>query len=163
MGRIDALRRRRLNVAIDCSGKWWVGSEAADIEAYLRAYEAEGHLVDETRLCKCKCGSIEFRLEADRNEGCAQRLCAGCGTKHLICDSAKYWNDAEPENWFCVVCQGVIGNVAVGFSLYEADEEEERDVRWISVGVRCVGCGTLSSPVDWKVGYGSSYQLLEEV
>jgi hypothetical protein len=56
----------------------------------------------------------------------------------------------------------VIGNVAVGFSLYEAAGEKERDVRWISVGVRCVGCGTFGSPVDWKVGYGPSYQLLEE-
>jgi hypothetical protein len=149
-------------VAIDRSGKWWVGSEATDIEAYLKAYEAEGHFVDETRLCKCGCGSIEFRLEADWSEGCAQRHCTGCGAKHLICDSAEYWGEAEPENWVCVACEGVTGNVAVGFSLYEAEAEKERDVRWISVGIRCVQCGTLGSYVDWKVGYGPSYQLLDQ-
>ena len=37
-----------MNVAIDRSGKWWIGSEAADIEGYLKAYEAEGYAVHET-------------------------------------------------------------------------------------------------------------------
>ncbi len=27
-------------MAIDTSGKWWVGSEAADIADYLKAYQA---------------------------------------------------------------------------------------------------------------------------
>ena len=135
-------------MVIDRSGKWWVGSEATDIETYLKAYKAKGHAVHETRLCKCGCGSIEFKLEADRDEGCAQRNCASCGEKHLICDSAEYWKDAEPESWACVECRGAICNLAVGFSL--------------SVGNRCMGCGTLGSYVDWKVGYGPSHQLLDQ-
>ena len=47
---------------IDTSGKWWVGSEATDIADYLTAYKAEGYEVQETRLCKCDCGSITFEL-----------------------------------------------------------------------------------------------------
>ena len=61
--------------------------------------------MDESRLCKCKCGSIEFRLEADRN-GAAHSDFARVVARNLICDSAKYWNDAKSENWVCVVCQG---------------------------------------------------------
>ena len=51
-------------MAIDTSGKWWVGSEAADIADYLKAYQAEGHEVNATRLCRCHCGSTAFELKA---------------------------------------------------------------------------------------------------
>lgn len=147
-------------MTIDRSGKWWTGSEAADIQEYLKAYEAEGHTVNETRLCKCVCGSTEFELKADRNEGCAERTCVACGTKHLICDSAEYWDDAEPEAWTCTECGAKTCNLGVGFSLYEPEEGEEADVRWVSVGERCTACGTLGCYVDWKIGYGPSLHLL---
>jgi hypothetical protein len=144
-------------MAIDRSGPWWVGSEARDIEEYLKAYKAEGYEVHETRMCRCPCGSIEFHLDADRTEGCAQRTCAACGTKHFICDSAEYWDDAEPESWECTECGRKTCNI------YEAEPEPGLpDVRWISVGNRCTNCGTLGSFVDWKVGYGPSYQLLDQ-
>jgi hypothetical protein len=150
-------------MAIDRSGKWWTGSEAADIREYLEAYKAQGYTVHEARLCTCGCGSVEFNLEADRDEGCARRSCVHCGTKHLICDSGEYWSDADPESWACVECAGVSCNLAVGFSLYEQEQGEEQAVRWISIGNRCVRCGPLGSFVDWKVGYSPSYQLLDQV
>jgi hypothetical protein len=149
-------------MTIDTSGQWWVGTEAVDAEAYVRALEAEGHTVHETRLCKCDCGSLEFTLEADRDEGCARRKCCHCGAHHFICDSAEYWDEAASETCACAVCGRSHFNLAVGFSLYEADEREDRDVRWVSVGNRCLTCGTLGSFIDWKVGYGDSYQLLDQ-
>ena len=149
-------------MAIDTSGKWWVGSEAADIADYLEAYQSEGHEVHATRLCRCHCGSTAFELEADRDEGCAQRICAACRSRHLVCDSAEYWEGAQPEGWTCTECQCKTCNLAVGFSLYEPEEGQQPDVRWVSVGQRCTNCGTLGSFVDWKVGYGPSYQLLDQ-
>jgi hypothetical protein len=149
-------------VAIDTSRKWWVGSEAADVADYLAAYKAEGYDVHEVRLCKCHCGSISFTLEADRDEGCARRTCAVCCSKHFICDSAEFWEEAEPESWKCSECQGDTCNLGVGFSLYEPKKGRDADVRWVSVGQRCTSCGTLGSFVDWKVGYGPSYGLLHQ-
>src|SRR3974377_1393664 len=89
--------RRKAAVAIDTSGKLWVGSHAADIGDYLKTHRAEGYEVLATRPCKCRCGSKAFELEADRDEGCAQRTCAVCRTKHLLCDSADHWQGAQPE------------------------------------------------------------------
>lgn len=149
-------------MAIDTSGEFWVGSEADDIREYLKAYEAEGYAVDAVRICRCGCGSDEFALEADRDEGCGQRICAHCGAMHLICDSGEHWEEAEPESWQCTECGCETCNLGVGFSLYEADKATNADVRWISIGNRCSNCGTLGNFVDWKVGYGPSSHLIEQ-
>lgn len=147
-------------MTIDTSGKWWVGTEAADIADYLTAFKAEGYEVHETRLCKCGCGSAAFVLEADRDEGCALRTCAVCSSKHFICDSAEFWEEAKPEAWKCTECQSDTCNMGVGFSLHEPEGGRQPDVRWISIGQRCTKCGTLGCFVDWKVGYGPSHHLL---
>lgn len=149
-------------MTIDSSGKWWVGSEATDCEAYLTSYNAGGWPVHETRLCRCPCGSLAFSLQADPNEGCARRICTACGAEHMICDSAEYWDDAEPMEWECVKCQCRSCNLAVGFSLYKQDTSPERDIRWISIANRCTACGTLGCFADWKVGYGPSHHLLDQ-
>ena len=149
-------------MTIDMSGRWWVGSEPRDARIYLIAYRAEGYPIHETRLCECPCGSIEFELFADRDEGVAKRLCA-CGREHLICDSQDVWDEAQSEKWSCTECGYEKCNVAVAFSLYEPDKPgQERDVHWISVGNRCANCGTLGCFVDWKVGWGPSHGLLEQ-
>ena len=150
-------------MAIDTSGKCWVGSEADDIQEYLRAYGDEGYAVDESRMCKCRCGSYEFELEADRDEGCALRICALCRTKHLICDSDEYWDKAEPESWECTECGCKTCNIGVGFSLYSIEEGSGSDVRWIYIGNRCTNCGTLGAFAEWKVGYSPSNHLLGQV
>jgi hypothetical protein len=110
-------------VTINTSGKWWVGSEAADIADYLKAYKAEGYEVQETRTCKCNCGSTAFELEADRDEGCAQRTCVVCHEKHFICDSAEFWEEARPESWKCTECRSNACNLGVGFSLRDLERE----------------------------------------
>jgi hypothetical protein len=149
-------------MTIDKTRKFWVGTEPADAAEYLVAYEAEGYAVHETRICECHCGSVAFRFEADRNGGCAQRTCSTCGAKHLICDSAQFWSEAEPEQWVCTECGNHECNLSVAFSLYD-EEDRRRDVRWVSVGSRCTKCGTLGSFVDWKVAYGPSDHLLNQV
>ena len=32
-----------------------------------------------------------------RDEGCAHRTCAICRAKHHMCDSAEYWEEAQPQ------------------------------------------------------------------
>jgi hypothetical protein len=149
-------------MGIDTSGKWWIGSEAKDIEGYLTALKVEGYDVHATRICACTCGATSFKFQYDRDEGCAQRICAICGAKHLLCDSSEYWADATPEDWHCIECGCTTCNVGAAFSLYEPENSLGSDIRWISVGIRCADCGVLGSCVDWKVAYGPSFHLIEQ-
>jgi hypothetical protein len=145
-------------VTIDTSGKWWKGSGPDDLDEYLRliAPQEIGYPLHAFRSSRCACGSQEFRLCADLDEGGAERTCTGCGIAHLMCDSADVWDEAEPRRWRCV-CKRDAGNVAVGFSL----REDGNDVRWILIGVRCTSCGVLSTYGDWKIDYSPSLALLE--
>ena len=117
-------------MSIDTSGKWWVGSEPADVRGFLEAYAKKGYKVHQFRLSRCHCGSVEFHLDADDNEGVAKRVCAKCGAEHFICDSGEYWKDAEPQHWRCIECDSVVCNIGVGFSQYpdSATRSEERRV-----------------------------------
>lgn len=147
-------------MTIDTSGTWWKGSGPEDLDEYLRAIAAQeiGCPLHVVRPARCACGSELFRLRADFDEGCAERICASCGVDHRICDSAEFWDEAEPRKWRCV-CKRDIGNVAVGFSLREGGD----DVRWILIGVRCASCGVLSSYGDWKIDDSPSLSLLDSV
>jgi hypothetical protein len=146
-------------MSIDTSGKWWVGSEPDDIGEYLEAYSADGgYKTEEFRLSRCACGSVQFRLEADDNEGTARRTCAKCQTEHFICDSGEYWEDSEPEEWRCLECKSQHTNVGVGFALYPEDKE----VKWLYVGCRCAKCGILGCFAGWKVAYAPSRHLFEQ-
>jgi hypothetical protein len=145
-------------MSTDTSGKWWVGSEPEDIRAFLQGYASPGYEVHEFRLATCICGSNAFLLEADDSEGVAKRVCASCSREHLLCDSAEYWQDAEPERWQCE-CGSRRTNVGVGFSLYDDDHE----IRWLYVGCRCAQCGILGCFAGWKVAYAPSRHLLDQV
>jgi hypothetical protein len=146
-------------MAIDTSGKWWVGDFPGDLEAYLQAYSEDSWLVHQFRLAKCVCGSVEFRLDASDNDGVARRTCAKCRHAHFICDSAEFWDEAEPEHWKCIECGSEQCNIGVGFSLYD----DETDIRWLYVGERCARCGVLGCFAGWKIGYGPSLHLMEQV
>jgi len=145
-------------MAINKSGKWWVGSRAEDLEEYLREYSRDGYKSDEFRLAKCKCGGQNLQLLADDDEGVARRICSSCGDEHFICDSEEFWADSNPEEWTCVECGSKSANVGVGFSLYEDGE-----VRWLYVGERCSSCGILGCFAGWKVAYAPSRQLMDQV
>lgn len=149
-------RGRKLNldggetlVAIDTSGKWWIGSSPQDIEEYLRAYSEDSYLATVFRLARCQCGSEVFSLEADDDEGVARHTCVTCSSAHYICDSGEYWKEACPERFKCVECHGTSCNVGVGFALYE---DSPSAIRWLYVGERCANCGVLGCMAGWVDG-----------
>jgi len=145
-------------VSINKSGKWWIGTEPSDIRGFLEAYDEEGYEVHEFRLSKCICGCVEFKLDADDNEGVAKRACAKCGAEHYICDSQEFWEDAEPEHWDCE-CNSEICNVGVGFSKYP---DSAASIKWIYIGVRCACCGILGCFAGWKIGQDDVAHLFDQ-
>jgi len=147
-------------VAIDKTGKWWVGDRPEDVDEYLREYTSDSYPIKEFRLAKCPCGSVEFGLQADRDEGVARRSCSACKKAHFICDSEEFWDDAGPKTWTCVECGSKRANVGVGFSMYDDDPT---GVRWVYVGERCAQCGVLGCFADWKVALSNALHLLEKV
>jgi hypothetical protein len=145
-------------MAIDDSGEWWVGSEPQDIAEFLKAYASKGYEIHDFRLSRCGCGSMSFHLDADDDEGVAQRTCTACGSEHFICDSQDFWAEAEPERYSCIECDSEVANIGVGFSIYP-----DRDgIRWLYIGVRCAACGMLGCFAGWKVGTSDSMSLLNK-
>ena len=145
-------------MAIDKSGKFWIGSNPQDLREYLLAFSEEGYPIGDFRLATCECGSSEFRVAADPNEGAARRTCAKCKKVRFICDSGEYWEEAEPEKWKCL-CKSNTANVGVGFALREG----KQDIKWLYVGIRCAKCGMFGCFADWKIDYSPSLQLTEQV
>lgn len=148
--------RHHLGV-IDKSGEWWIGTEASDIDEYLRTYTEDGYPASLFAQAVCICGLAVFRLRIDNVEGCAHRTCTACGREHLICDSDEFVGDATLTPVTCP-SGGDEFEIAVGFSHSDATT-----VRWITVGVRCVQCGLLGSPVDWKIDYTPTAHLYDRV
>ena len=144
-------------MTIDRSGAYWTGSDAADLDEYLRALTAENHPVDRIVHPRCTCGHERFQLEADADEGCARRACASCRRTHFICDGEEVWSEAEPEAMVCP-CDGEVFELAVGFS-----HRDDGSVRWLTVGERCVSCGVLGAAVNWKIDYAPTDHLYDQV
>jgi hypothetical protein len=144
-------------MAIDDSGKWWKGTEFADIEEYLRILTADGYPAHEVVQCVCTCGHTVFRLEGDQDAGCLLRTCAACKLAHFICDSGEYWDESTPVKVACP-CRGRLFEIGVAFS-----RNQDGEVRWITIGERCVRCGVLGSFVDWKIDYVPADHLLTRV
>lgn len=146
-------------MTVDTSGKWWVGTGPDDIREFLEAYTEDEHPSEEFRVAKCQCGSIDFELEADDEEGAARRVCAKCGAAHFICDSEPYWEEAQPRKWECVECASSETNIGVGFSLFN----DKQAINRIYIGVRCARCGILGYFSGWKINYERSLDLMEKV
>jgi hypothetical protein len=145
-------------MAIDKSGKWWVGSDADDLAEYLAALTASGYLATEFRVAQCACGSRVFNLAMDSDEGTAKRTCVECSQTQFICDSEEYWKDASPKKWKCFgKCKSRTANICIGFAL----REDQKDVRWIYVGTRCSVCGVLGCYGDWKIDFSPSLELMD--
>ena len=149
-------------MAIDKSGEWWTGSQAAVIERFLIDLAAEEGTIPirRYRAVACDCGGDAFRLSGDDEEGCARRTCVACKSSRFICDSGDYWSEAEPEDLVCHGCGADVFNVGVGFSISKGPAP---DVQWVTVGQRCIGCGVLGSFVDWKISYSPSIHLIDQV
>lgn len=144
-------------MSIDTSGEYWVGSEPRDLDEYLRAFTADNYPASRFVHAKCAKGHSEFRLEVDEDEGVARRSCRQCGTTHDMLDSAEYWEDAQPRAVECP-CGHDQHNVAVGFSLLD-----DGSIRWVTIAVRCIKCGVLGAPVDWKIDYEPAEHLFDAV
>ena len=134
-------------MAIDITGRWWKGTEAADILKYLEVFTEESMPTDQQQLAQCECGSTVFRLQADRRQGAAQRICTQCEAVHFICDSEEVWERVEPKPYECIACSADEANVGAAF----CHVEDEADVRWLYLGTRCAKCGTIACFIDWEV------------
>jgi hypothetical protein len=142
---------------IDRSGEWWKGTGFDDLAEFIQESTAQSYPADPVLQSTCECGATAFSLKLDDDEGCACRTCTSCGRTAFIADSAEYWDEADPGDAKCP-CGEETFEIGVGFSLREAG-----DVRWITVGGRCVACGILGAYVDWKIDYSPTDHLLRAV
>ena len=143
-------------MAIDTSGKWWVGSSASDLDGYLVEFSAQqSDVADRVMHSLCDvCQGDVFHLQVDDNEGCSKRTCDSCGAVSFMLDSAEFAEDAELEACACP-CGGEAFNLAVGYAM-----RDDGDVRWVYIGARCVVDGVLGCYADWTIDYGPSDHLL---
>ncbi|MBG6134410.1 hypothetical protein [Longispora fulva] len=144
-------------MTLNKSGKMWRGEEFADLAEFIRHFQAGGYPVDTVVESTCRpCGGYSFRVALDDEEGCAQRVCVNCGVAAFIADSAEYWTEADPGECECP-CGGDEFTVAVGFALRDG-----QDVRWISVGLRCLTDNSLGVYTDWKIDYSPTEHLFNQ-
>ncbi len=147
-------------MAVTKRGTSWFGTDASDVDEYLRAFAAGGYAVAEVVHAACgSCGQSDegFSVVLDDEEGAAVRQCTRCQAQVPMLDSGDYLEDADLGAAACP-CGHEQFDVAVGFSL-----RDDGEVRWVSVGLRCRNDGLLGVYADWKVDYSPSRQLLSAV
>jgi hypothetical protein len=135
--------------------------DLSTLDGYLRDWRE--YPITQVRHARCKCGADRFEVELDDENGAAKRTCVGCEREHLICDSAEYWDEAEPDDCACP-CGNETFRLAAGFAFYEDPKgTPTRDVRWIYIGLQCAKCDQIGVYGGWKISYGPSHQLLDQV
>lgn len=124
------------------------------LDEYVRGFQAGGYEV--THVVESVCGGCGGRaFEVQVTEECAvRRTCLGCGAAEFLADSAEYWEDDDAEECACP-CGGEEFAAALGLSC-----RPDGEVRWVSVGLRCLGCGARGVYEDWKIDYSPSGHLL---
>lgn len=101
-------------MAIDTSGKWWEGTEFADLAEYLRLYTKDGYPATVTKQSVCSgYGGTSFRMYSDPEQGGAKRVCTACKIEAYLCDSGEYWENVEPRQCACP-CKGRHFEVRLG-------------------------------------------------
>ena len=141
-------------------GAIWEGTEAADLDEYLRLFAAGGYDVAEVVHAACAaCGrsASGFAVALDDEQGAAVRRCLSCHNEIPMLDSVDYLDDAELGDAACP-CGHEAFDVAVGFAL-----RNDAEVGWVSVGLRCHNDGLLGVYADWKIDYSPSRHLLKAV
>lgn len=149
-------------MVITKKSQYWHGTESADLAEFLQDYartsSAGRATVGSIVHARCAaCAGTTFAVTVDDGEGFAARCCATCGVEFLMLDSADTAADADPGDAACP-CGGEVFNVAVGFAF-----REDGDVRWVYVALRCVQDDLLGVYVDWKIDYGPTGHLLDQV
>jgi len=120
------------------------GTEAADILPYLQEVKPGGYAVHRVVLAKCQCGSTHFRLLLDEGDELAKTVCALCRNEAFVADAGEHWDGSLAEFFDCR-CGASEFEAGLGLSIVDNEW-----VRWMSLGGRCVACGQLSAPIDWK-------------
>lgn len=130
-----------------------------ELEAYLREYRAGGYAVRRVARSVCgACGGTVFRLWVDDEAGYAARRCEACGDEFVMLDSADQADQADEEDdgEAGCPCGGETFEIAVGYAL-----RADGDVRWVSVGMRCLTDGACGVYTDWKIDYGPTAHLFD--
>ncbi|MEV6602412.1 hypothetical protein AB0M36_37025 [Actinoplanes sp. NPDC051346] len=143
-------------MTLDKSGKLWRGEDFADLAECVRDFKAGGYPV--TTVVESRCGECDgrsFQVNIDEEEA-TQRVCLACGSVAFIGDSAEHWSEDESDSCACP-CGGEEFAVAVGYALFDDGE-----VRWISVGLRCLKDNVLGVYADTKIDYSPSRHLLSQ-
>lgn len=143
-------------MTLDKSGKLWHGDNFDDLAEYIRHFKAGGYPVDTVVESRCgECDGRTFRVNIDEEEA-TQRACLACGAIAFIGDSAEHWSGTDHDSCACP-CEGEEFAVAVGYALFNDGE-----VRWVSVGLRCLKDNTLGVYADTKIDYNPSRHLLSQ-
>ncbi|WDZ84580.1 hypothetical protein [Micromonospora cathayae] len=133
----------------------WQGDDFDDLATYIRHHQAGGYPVQHVKDVGCRhCDGKTFHVTVDDEEGCALITCHDCQTGTPIADSADYLEDADLEECACP-CGGETFTVGVGYAM-----NTDNEVRWISLGLRCLTDGTLGVYTDWKIDYAPTAHLL---
>jgi hypothetical protein len=128
-----------------------------DLATYIREYEAGGLPVDHVKGLVCgRCRGTVFLVSVDDDDNCAVATCRNCLADKAIADTGKRLQDAELGECDCV-CGGETFEVAVGFAM------AGDDVRWVTVGLRCLTDDVLGVILDWKIDARPSAHLLAGV
>jgi hypothetical protein len=137
-----------------------LGNLTGDILPFIIQYQASygGNEIDEFRVARCVCESEAFFFSYNEG-GAARRYCPECDAEHLICDSEDYYDPAKAIYWDCRECRHPRCNLGVGFAL----SSDREFIRWLYIGQRCARCGLLDFCVSWKIMYGPSLQLMDQV
>ncbi len=143
---------------IDRTKKYWTGDSAEDINEWLLEYTEDPRLDVKPIICHA-CGSDEFEMRIDADEGVIQVKCTKCNEKKILLDGEEFWEDASPRLRKCNVCKkSKIHNLRVGFI-----RRENGDVKWVYIGSRCTECGTLASYLDWNINYGPTNEMEQNI
>ncbi|WP_112261625.1 hypothetical protein [Lentzea terrae] len=124
------------------------------LDEYVRDFRAGGYEV--TQVVESVCGGCGGRtFEVQVTEECAvRRRCVRCSTAEFLADSAEFWEDDGAEECACP-CGGEEFAAVLGLSC-----RPDGEVRWVSVGLRCLGCGACGVHEDWKIDYSPTRHLL---
>jgi hypothetical protein len=142
-------------VTLDKSGKLWRGDDLNDLAEYIRHFKAGGYPVTTVLESRCaECDGRSFRIDIDEEES-TRRACLTCGGTAFIGDSAEHWSETDHDSCACP-CGGEEFAAAVGYALFDDGE-----VRWVSLGLRCLKDDTLGVYADVKIDYIPSRHLLE--
>ncbi len=127
-----------------------------ELDAYLRQYRAGGYPVSRVERSVCAaCGGTEFRLWVDDEAGYAARRCEACEDEFVMLDAADVADEEDGDEAGCP-CGGETFEIAVGYALCN-----DGDVRWVSVGMRCLTDGACGVYTDWKIDYSPTGHLFD--